>query len=99
MPFSLINALMSFQSYIHKVLCEYLNIFVIVFLNNILIYSIEESQYKQYVRIVLKALLVAELFMKLSKCLFSVKCMPFLRYVITDTGVEMEVDWIFIIVN
>ena len=92
MPFGLINAPVSFQSYIHKVLCEYLDIFVIVFLNDILIYSMEESQYKQHVQIVLKALLVAELFMKLLKCLFSVKCVPFLRYVITDTEVEMEAE-------
>ena len=90
---------MSFQSYIHKVLHKYLDIFVIVFLNDILTYSMKESQHKQYVRIVLKALLVTELFMKLLKCLFSVKCVPFLRYVITDTGVEMKADQIFIIVN
>ena len=92
MPFSLINAPASFQSYIHKVLHKYLDIFVIVFLNDILIYSMKESQYEQHVRIVLKALLVAELFMKLLKCLFSVKCVPFLRYVITNIGVEMEAD-------
>ena len=92
MPFSLINAPASFQSYIHEVLHEYLDIFVIVFLDNILIYSTEKSQHKQYVHIVLKALLVAELFMKLLKCLFSVKCVPFLRYVITDTGVEMKAE-------
>ena len=92
MPFSLINAPASFQSYIHEVLYKYFNIFVIVFLNDILIYSMEESQYKQHVRTVLKALLVAELFIKLLKCLFSVKCVPFLRYFITDTGVEMKAD-------
>ena len=92
MSFSLTNAPVSFQSYIHKVLHEYLDIFVIVFLDNILIYSTEKSQHKQYVRIVLKALLVAELFMKLLKCLFSVKHVPFLRYVITDTGVKMKAE-------
>ena len=92
MPFSLTNAPVSFQSYIHEVLHKYLDIFVIVFMDNILIYSTEESQHEQHVQIVLKALLVAELFMKLFKCLFSVKCVPFLRYVITDTGVEMETE-------
>ena len=72
---------------------------MIVFLDNILIYSTEESQYKQYIRTVLKALLVVELFIKLFKCLFSVKHVLFLRYVITDIGVEMKADQIFIIVN
>ena len=65
---------------------------MIVFLNNILIYLMKESQHKQYVRTVLKALLVVKLFMKLLKCLFSVKHVPFLRYVITDTEVEMKTD-------
>ena len=92
MPFSLINAPVSFQSYIYKVLCEYLDIFVIVFLNDILIYSMKKSQYKQHIRTVLKGLLVAELFTKLLKCLFSVKCVLFLRYVITDIRVEMKAD-------
>ncbi|SLM36152.1 Ribonuclease H-like domain [Lasallia pustulata] len=59
----------------------------------------EESQHEQHVRIVLEALLIAGLFAKLSKCLFSVKRMPFLGYVITDIGVEMEMDRIFTIVN
>ena len=99
MSFSLINAPVSFQSYIHKVLYKYLDIFVIVFLNNILIYSMKESQYKQHIRTVLKALLVVELFMKLFKYLFSVKYVLFLRYVITNTGIEIEADQIFIIVN
>ena len=92
MPFRLINAPASFQSYIHEVLHEYLDIFVIVFLDDILIYSMEESQHKQHVQIVLKALLVAELFTKLLKCLFSVKHVLFLRYIITDTGVEMKAE-------
>ena len=92
MSFSLINAPVSFQSYIYEVLYKYLDIFVIVFLNDILIYSTEKSQHKQYIRTVLKALLVVELFIKLLKCLFSVKHVPFLRYIITDTGVEMKAD-------
>ncbi|SLM33612.1 gag polymerase env [Lasallia pustulata] len=99
MPFGLTNAPASFQSYIHGVLCEYLDIFVIVFLDDILIYSREESQHEQHIRIVLEALLIAGLFAELFKCLFSVKHVPFLGYVITDTGVEIEMDRISTIVN
>ena len=97
--FSLTNASVSFQSYIHEVLCEYLDIFMIIFLNTILIYSTEEGQHKQHVQTILKALLTAELFVKLLKCLFSVKHVLFLRYVLTDTEVEMKADQIFIIIN
>ena len=53
MSFRLINSSVSFQSYIHKVLYEYLNIFVIVFLDNILIYSMKESKHEQYMQTVL----------------------------------------------
>ena len=49
MSFRLINTSVSFQSYIHKVLHKYLNIFVIVFLNNILIYSMKESEHEQQI--------------------------------------------------
>ena len=53
MSFRLINASVSFQFYIYKVLCEYLNIFVIVFLNDILIYSMKKSKHKQHIQTVL----------------------------------------------
>ena len=99
MSFRLINTSVSFQSYIHGVLCEYLNIFTIVFLNNILIYSMKKSKHEQYVQTVLQALLIAELFVKLFKCLFSVKQMLYLEFIITDTEIEMSEDHIFTIVN
>ena len=99
MSFRLINTSVSFQSYIHEVLCEYLNIFMTVFLNNILIYSMKKSKHEQYVQTVLQVLLTAELFAKLFKCLFSVKQMLYLGFIITDTEIEMSEDHIFIIVN
>ena len=99
MSFELINTSVSFQFYIHRVLYEYLNIFVIVFLNNILIYSIKKNKHKQYVQTVLKVLLTAELFIKLFKCLFSVKWVLYLGFIITDTEIEMTENHIFIIVN
>ncbi|SLM35363.1 Reverse transcriptase domain [Lasallia pustulata] len=67
MLFGLTNAPASFQSYIHGVLREYLDIFVIVFLDDILIYSREESQHEQHIRIVLEALLIAGLFASFPK--------------------------------
>ena len=44
MPFGLTNALAIFQSYINKIFTEKLNIFVIVFLNNILIYTKDKTE-------------------------------------------------------
>ena len=97
--FRLINTSVSFQSYIHEVLYEYLNIFMIVFLNDILIYSIKKSKHEQHMQTVLQALLTAELFTKLFKCLFSVKWVLYLEFIITDTEIEMSENCIFIIVN
>lgn len=99
MPFGLTNTPVSFQSYIYKVLHEYLDTFVIVSLDNILIYPMEESKHEQHVQTILQALLTAGLFAKLSKCLFSVKRVPFLGFIITDIGIEMDEDCISVIVN
>ena len=59
----------------------------------------KESKHEQYVQTVLQALLTAESFMKLVKCLFSVKWVLFLRFIITDMRIEMNENCIFIIVN
>ena len=99
MSFRLINASVSFQFYIHRVLYEYLNIFVIVFLNNILIYSMKKSKHRQHMQTVLQVLLKAKLFIKLFKCLFSVKQILYLGFIITDTEIKMTEYHIFIIVN
>ena len=72
---------------------------MIVFLNNILIYSMKESKHEQHVQTVLQALLTAELFMKLFKYLFSVKQIHYLGFIITDTEIEMTENCIFIIIN
>ena len=56
MSFKLINASAIFNSYINNILREYLNIFMIIYLDNILIYSKNEKNYKKHVKQVLNAL-------------------------------------------
>ena len=68
MLFGLINAPASFQTYIYKVLREHLDNFIIVFLDNILIYSRKVKKHQGHVREVLKLLLNAGLYAKLGKC-------------------------------
>ena len=53
MPFGLTNALASFQELINDTLREYLDIFVLAYLDDILIFSTDYKQHVQYVRIVL----------------------------------------------
>ena len=69
MFFGLFNALASFQSYINKILAEKLNIFVIVYLDNILIYTKDPGQgHIEAVRRVLDVLRRHRLFANLNKC-------------------------------
>jgi Reverse transcriptase (RNA-dependent DNA polymerase) len=56
MQFGLTNALVTFQKRINSVLEEHLDKYVIVYLNNIIIYSIIEEEYREYVKWVLRRL-------------------------------------------
>ena len=71
MPFGLSNALASFQGYINKILAEKLNVFVIVYLDDILIYTKDEGQsHVKAVQWVPDLLWKNGLFANLKKCRF-----------------------------
>ena len=61
MLFKLINASVIFQTYINNVLKKHLNVFVIVYLNDILVYSKNEKDYKKHIRQILNTLKKADL--------------------------------------
>ena len=91
MPFGLSNAPASFWGYINKILAENLDIFIIVYLNDILIYS--EDQGQAHVNTfwwVLKELRKNSLFTKLKKCCFHNNKVRFQEYVVSAQGVQME---------
>jgi transposase InsO family protein len=89
-PFGLTNAPSAFQSYINKTLHEYLDVFVVVYLDDVVIYSTREEDHEEHVRQVLKALIEAGLYCKLSKCSFGVHEIDFLGYIVNVCGVTME---------
>ena len=80
LPFGLTNAPASFQSYINRALSEYLNIFCIVYLNDVLIYSETEAEHVEHVQKILTQLLKFKLYVKLSKCMFHVTEIDFLGF-------------------
>ena len=82
MPFSLTNTLIIFQAYINKALFRLVNYFVIIYLNNIFIYSKLREDYYTYIRIVIERLRKHKLYTKLSKCFFNIKEVEFLRFII-----------------
>ena len=91
MLFSLTNALASFQGYINKILAQKLNIFVIMYLDDILIYTNNDGdRHNTAVRWVLKQLKKFLLYANLKKYWFHHEYVWFFGYVVSLKGVRME---------
>ncbi|GJX12106.1 retrotransposon protein, putative, ty3-gypsy subclass [Tanacetum coccineum] len=82
MPFGLTNALAVFMDMMNRIFHEYLDKFVIVFINDILVYSKSEEEHEQHLRIVLKILRQKKLYVKLFKVRILVTQVAFLPLVI-----------------
>ena len=97
MSFGLTNALAIFQAYINKVLSGLINYFIIIYLNNILIYSKLREDYYAYIRIVIKRLRKHKLYIKLSKCFFNINKVEFLGFIIGFIKVKPDLNRILTI--
>ncbi|KAK4400675.1 Retrovirus-related Pol polyprotein from transposon.6 [Sesamum angolense] len=86
MPFGLTNAPAAFMALMNRTFQEYLDQFVIVFIDDILVYSKNREEHEQHLRIVLQILKEKELYAKLSKCEFWVNQVVFLGHVISGDG-------------
>ena len=91
MPFGLFNTPASFQGYINKILAEKLDIFVIVYLDDILIYTEDPGQpYVDAVCWVLEQFRKHGLFANLKKCRFHQEEVRLLGFVVSSQGIRME---------
>lgn len=90
MPFGLKNAPATFQSFINSVLRPFLDDFVILYLDDILIFSKDLDSHHEHVRQVLKKLLENNLFAKLEKCEFDKSSVEFLGHVISGIGISTD---------
>ncbi len=90
MLFELANAFVTFQNYINFALKEFLNVFVIIYLNDILIYSQNEEKHKNHVQFVLKRLRKYKFFAKLSKCDFDLKEVDYLKFIVKINDIRMN---------
>jgi hypothetical protein len=97
MPFSLTNTLVIFQAYINKALSRIINYFIVIYLDNILIYSKLREDYYAYIRIIIKRLRKYKLYTKLSKYFFNIKKVEFLGFIIGFIGVKPDPNRILII--
>jgi hypothetical protein len=90
MSFELTNAPAYFMYLMNKVFMEYLDKFVMVFIDDILIYSKNEEEHEEHLRLVLQKLREHHLYAKFSKCDFWLKEISFLGNIITDGGISVD---------
>ncbi|XP_019258898.1 PREDICTED: uncharacterized protein LOC109237094 [Nicotiana attenuata] len=90
MSFGLTNAPAAFMDLMNRVIKPYLDLFVIVFIDDILIYSRSETDHAEHLRIVLQTLQDHRLYAKFSKCEFWLKSVAFLGHVISGEGVKVD---------
>ena len=90
MSFGLTNAAEIFMDLMNRVFQNYLDSFVIVFIDSILVYSNNESDHMGHLRVVLKTLKEHQLFAKYSKCEFWLRSVTFPGHIISSEGVEVD---------
>jgi Reverse transcriptase (RNA-dependent DNA polymerase) len=90
MPFGLTNAPNTFQALMNDVFRDYVDKFILVYLDDISIFSRSAEDHKEHVELVLKRFWGEKLFAKLSKCEFNKPSVTFLGHVVDQEGLCME---------
>ncbi|KAJ9561636.1 LOW QUALITY PROTEIN: hypothetical protein OSB04_006796 [Centaurea solstitialis] len=90
MPFGLTNAPAVFMDLMNRVCRPYLDKFVIVFIDDILIYSQGKEDHEHHLRLILELLKAKKLYAKFSKCEFSIREVHFLGHVVNKEGIHVD---------
>ncbi|XP_074277131.1 uncharacterized protein LOC141600780 [Silene latifolia] len=90
MHFGLTNAPAVFMDLMNRVFKSYLDKFVIIFIDDILVYSKNEEDHAQHLRIVLETLRENQLFATFKKCAFWLKKINFLGHVVSSKGIQVD---------
>ncbi|KAF8068549.1 hypothetical protein N665_1143s0001 [Sinapis alba] len=90
MPFGLTNAPAAFMKMMNGIFRDFLDEFVIIFIDDILVYSKNKENHEKHLRAVLGRLREQQLFAKLSKCSFWQRSVGFLGHIVSDQGVSVD---------
>ena len=90
MSFGLTNAPAYFMSMMNKVFMEFVDKFVVAFIDDILVYSKNEEEHKEHLCLVLEKLREHQLYAKFNKCEFWLKEVGFLGHVISGEGIAVD---------
>nr|GEX96257.1 putative reverse transcriptase domain-containing protein [Tanacetum cinerariifolium] len=90
MPFSLTNVTAVFMDLMNRIFYEYLDKFVILFIDDILVYSKTKEEHEEHLRIVLGTLRQKKLYAKFSKCEFWLGHVAFLGHIVSANGITID---------
>jgi hypothetical protein len=90
MSFGLTNAPTYFMTMMNKVFMEYLDKFVVVFIDDILIYSKDDKEHEKHLRLIMEKLREHKLYEKFSKCEFWLNKVGFLGHIVFVEGVAVD---------
>ena len=90
MSFSLTNAPTTFMDLMNRVFKDFLDQFVIVFIDDILVYSQSEAEHEHHLRLVLQRLRDHQLYAKFKKCEFWLSQVTFLGHIVGRDGIKVD---------
>ncbi|MBW0559461.1 hypothetical protein O181_099176 [Austropuccinia psidii MF-1] len=90
MPFGLTNAPALFQNLVNDIFADFLDICVLLYLDDIMVFSSSQEEYFKHVASVLQILRDNSLFAKASKCVFHTSSVQYLGYVVSSEGLKMD---------
>jgi hypothetical protein len=90
MPFGLTNATSYFMDMMNKVFMEFLYKFVVVFIDDILVYSKNNEEHERHLRLIMEKLRENKLYAKFSKCEFWLKKVAFLGHILSKEGIVVD---------
>ena len=99
MSFGFTNAIAAFIDLMNRVFRPYVDQFVVVFIDDILVYLKDRENHESHLRVVLKTLRKEQLYAKLSKCEFLVNEMSFTGHIVSKEGIQVDPKKIEVVVE